>query len=348
MIRIALIASTAVIALLWGVNTSLFSRFPEREAPRLLAHRGQHQMFDREGLTAETCTAGRIRPPEHAFLENTVPSMRAAFDAGAAVVELDVHLTPDGAFAVFHDWTLDCRTEANGVTEDTPMTRLKQLDIGHGYTADGGKTFPFRGQGIGMMPTLTEALDALPEGRFLVNFKSRRAEEGDALARLLTSHPAYRKAVFAVYGGGEPTEAAIAATPGLKGYTARSAKDCLLGYLALGWSGYVPEACRDTLVPVPVNYAFLLWGWPEKFYNRMQAAGSDVILLGAYEKGDTGSAGIDDVATWRMVPAGFPGFIWTNRIEKARTYAEESGFCAKSGAAGGECRFGAPPSPTVR
>ena len=37
--------------------------------------------------------------------------MRAAFDSGADVVELDVHLTPDGKFAVFHDWTLDCRTD---------------------------------------------------------------------------------------------------------------------------------------------------------------------------------------------------------------------------------------------
>ncbi len=347
MIRLTLIASTVVIALLWGVNTSLFSAFPEGEAPRLLAHRGQHQIFDREGLTAETCTASRILPPEHAFLENTIPSMRAAFDAGAAVVELDVHLTPDGAFAVFHDWTLDCRTEANGVTEETPMTRLKQVDIGYGYTADGGATFPFRGRGIGMMPTLTEVLDTLPEGRFLVNFKSRRAEEGETLARLLNSNAAYRAAVFAVYGGGEPTEAAIAAVPGLPGYSARSAKECLLGYLALGWTGYMPAACRDTLVPVPVNYAFLLWGWPEKFYNRVRAAGSDVILLGAYEKGDTGSAGIDDVATWSMVPLGFPGFIWTNRIEKARTYAEESGFCAKSGE-GGACRFGALPSSPVR
>lgn len=345
MIRITLVAASLVIALLWGVNTSLFSRFPEGEAPRLLAHRGQHQIFDREGLTAETCTASRILPPEHALLENTIPSMRAAFDAGAAVVELDVHLTPDGSFAVFHDWTLDCRTEASGITEETPMARLKQLDVGYGYTADGGATFPFRGRGIGMMPTLTEVLEALPEGRFLVNFKSRRAEEGETLARLLNSNRTYRAAVFAVYGGGEPTEAAIAAVPGLDGYSARSAKECLLGYLALGWSGYMPEACRNTLVPVPVNYAFLLWGWPEKFYNRMQAAGSDVILLGAYEKGDTGSAGIDDVETWSMVPIGFPGFIWTNRIEKARAYAEESGFC--SGDSGG-CRFGTLPSSPVR
>ena len=38
--------------------------------------------------------------------------MRAAFAAGADIVEFDVHPTSDGQFAVFHDWTLDCRTAA--------------------------------------------------------------------------------------------------------------------------------------------------------------------------------------------------------------------------------------------
>ena len=35
---------------------------------------------------------------------------------------------------------------------------LEALDIGHGYTADGGATFPFRGKAVGEMPTLGEAL----------------------------------------------------------------------------------------------------------------------------------------------------------------------------------------------
>ncbi|WP_157209922.1 glycerophosphodiester phosphodiesterase family protein [Marinimicrobium agarilyticum] len=40
--------------------------------------------------------------------------MRAAFAAGAGVVELDVHPATDGYFAVMHDWMLDCRTEGMG------------------------------------------------------------------------------------------------------------------------------------------------------------------------------------------------------------------------------------------
>ena len=116
----------------------------------LLAHRGLAQTFTREDLERDTCTATRINPPEHAFIENTLPSMEAAFAAGADVVEFDVHPTTDGQFAVFHDWTLDCRTEGNGKTRDHAMADLKRLDVGYGYTADGGKTFPLRGKGVGL------------------------------------------------------------------------------------------------------------------------------------------------------------------------------------------------------
>lgn len=325
--HIAAVPVLAAIAL-WIGNTSLFSDFPWDRPLRIIAHRGQHQLFDRTGLTSETCTAGRILLPTHGHLENTIAGMKAAFDAGADIVELDVHLTPDKQFAVFHDWTIDCRTEGSGVTEQTPMAVLKMLDIGYGYTADDGRTFPFRGKGIGLMPTLPEVFEALPHGRFLINFKSRRVEEGDALAGLLRIREDFRTATFGVYGGSEPTERSMARVAGLPGYSVRSAKSCLLNYLLLGWSGYVPDSCRKTLVPVPANYALLLWGWPERFYNRIRAAGSDVVLLGPFEAGDTGSAGIDDSQAWDLVPDRFPGFVWTNVIEQTRRDVERRGFCA--------------------
>ncbi len=59
-------------------------------------------------------------PPTHGYLENTIASMQASFEAGADIVELDVHPTTDGRFAVFHDWTLDCRTDGHGVTRERP------------------------------------------------------------------------------------------------------------------------------------------------------------------------------------------------------------------------------------
>ena len=146
--------------------------------PVLLAHRGIAQRFDERELKNDTCTAARMLPPSHEYLENTISSMRAGFAAGADVVELDVHPTTDGEFAVFHDWTLDCRTDGQGVTREHSMAYLKKLDIGYGYTADGGKTFPFRGKGIGLMPTLGEVLASLSAGAAADQCKEPRPFRG--------------------------------------------------------------------------------------------------------------------------------------------------------------------------
>ncbi len=112
--------------------------------PVLLAHRGMAQRFDERDLKNDTCTAELMLPPTHDYLENTIRSMRAGFEAGADIVEIDVHPTTDNEFAVFHDWTLDCRTNGHGVTRGHTMAELKRFDIGYGYTSDSGKTFPFR------------------------------------------------------------------------------------------------------------------------------------------------------------------------------------------------------------
>jgi glycerophosphoryl diester phosphodiesterase len=66
---------------------------------------------------------------------------------------------------------------------------------------------------------------------------------------------------------------------------------------------------------VPINVAPWLWGWPNRFQQRMNEAGSRIILLGPYSSGDFGTSGIDDLELLKDVPSGFSGFVWTNRIE---------------------------------
>src|SRR5690606_9312091 len=58
-----------VAAAVWLWTTSWLAPKPPG-APRLIAHRGVHQTYNREGLTNETCTAKRIHPPEHGLIEN--------------------------------------------------------------------------------------------------------------------------------------------------------------------------------------------------------------------------------------------------------------------------------------
>ena len=144
--RVLLSALAAVTAFLYLNNTSLLSQRPAGK-PTLLAHRGIAQRFDTRELRSDTCTAARMLPPTHGYLENTVASMRASFAAGADIVEIDVHPTTDGQFAVFHDWTLDCRTEGRGDDREIPEHRTahdanagQQAEIGEPLAAPGGCT----------------------------------------------------------------------------------------------------------------------------------------------------------------------------------------------------------------
>lgn len=315
MLRRILVGLAVFVAAVYVWNASWRVPPPEGET-RLIAHRGVHQTYSREGLTSETCTAERIFAPTHEFIENTLPSMRAAFDAGADVVELDVHPTTDGRLAVMHDWTLECRTEGSGETRSHDMAYLRTLDLGYGYTADGGKTYPLRGKGVGMMPELEEVFAAFPDGQFLVNYKSNEEREGDMVAAVLVAHPEWRPLVWGVYGGGPPTyRTRELIGEDLIAFSSRDTMQCLLQYLGLGWTGYVPEPCRNTAVLVPVNLAWLAWGWPNLFVERMRDAGSVVVLLGPYGAGDPGTAGIDEVEQLAQVPRPFAGYVWTNRIE---------------------------------
>ena len=299
------------IGALWIGNTSLFVDVPKERRPGIIAHRGAHQIYAGSEKSAESCRAAQIESPTHPFIENTLPSILAAFEAGAVVVEIDIHPTTDGHLVVFHDWELECQTNGRGVTRNFDLASLQALDIGFGFTTD-GKTFPFRGQDVGPMPTLDAVLMANLPGPVLVNFKSRDASEAQIFASYINA-PIARARVFGVYGGGPPTRAVLEATPGLRGFDRASAKDCILRYALLGWSGHVPKACRNALVPIPLNVAPWLWGWPHRLTDRLQAAGSDVILLGPWD-GSGFSSGIDDAKALAKVPRQLGGYVWTNRI----------------------------------
>lgn len=307
-------ATIAVIVCFIFLNNSNLFTEPRTGRPVLLAHRGIAQRFDETNLKNDTCTAERMLPPKNDYLENTIRSMRAGFEAGADIVEIDVHPTTDGQFAVFHDWTVDCRTEGKGVTREHSMADLKALDIGYGYTADGGRTFPFRGKGVGLMPTLDEVLATFPDRRFLVNVKSRDLSEGEKLAATINALSPQQRSLIMVYGGDEPVAELKRLAPDVRTASRGSLKACLLRYIALGWSGVVPEPCRNAMVLVPINVAPWLWGWPDRFLNRMQAAGSEVYVLGPYRGGEF-STGIDNWETLMLLPKTYSGGIWTNEIE---------------------------------
>ena len=289
------------------VNASWIA--PRSQKPLILvAHRGLAQQFDRAGVGRDTCTATRIRPPEHDFIENTLRSMSNARHFGADAIELDVHPTSDGRMVVFHDWTLDCRTEGKGPVRKKTLAELKRLDVGYGYTADGGETFPLRGRGIGGMPTVEETLRETPGMRLFFNFKSKDPRDADALVA------AFRRAGVKIdgrhvfYGHPSVTGRMKQLVPAASTFWKEEMKTCLTDYVKWGWTSYVPETCRNTVVAVPLNYQWVIWGWPKRFIARMESVGTKVILLGPYQGGEI--AGLDRPEQLGKVPRDFRGYLW--------------------------------------
>lgn len=77
--------------------------------------------------------------------ENTLRSFVAAEQAGLDVIELDLHLSQDGALVVMHDADVDRTTDGTGPIAGRTLDELRTLDAGRGER----------------VPVLEEVLDAV-------------------------------------------------------------------------------------------------------------------------------------------------------------------------------------------
>lgn len=97
-----------------------------------------------------TVTAVAHRGDPYRLRENTVPSLRSAFERGADAVEFDVRQARDGVPVLLHDATLRRLWE-----HDRPLAALSSTEVS-GLTAGG-------------IPTLAEALEATKGRRVMVD-----------------------------------------------------------------------------------------------------------------------------------------------------------------------------------
>jgi glycerophosphoryl diester phosphodiesterase len=254
---------------------------PHPQRFEIIAHRGVYQTFSSDGVDDNTCTATRIDAPTHHYLENTLASMAAAFRSGASMVELDIHHTRDHHLVVFHDWTLDCRTNGKGVTQEQTLADLKKLDIGYGYTSDGGKTYPFRGHGIGMMPTLEEVFTAYPDKRFLINDKDNSAETVELLAAAIHALPTPQQEKILFLGSASAFEHLHRIAPETVRFfpDKTEMKQCGASLLLRLGFGPLPQACQLPAIVIPGKYLWLVPGWPNAFLQKTAAAHVPVYVM---------------------------------------------------------------------
>lgn len=298
-----------VFLVLTFVNASWLADSP-RGYVKLVAHRGLMQLPrpDAEG----DCKAQAIEPPIHDFIENTLPALAQAKRLGAQMIEIDPAPTADGRFVLFHEAALDCRTNGAGPVSAQTLEQLKALDAGYGYSPDGGKTFPLRGLGQGLIPSLEEAVATTGDTALLFNL--RFADAGTAGRFVATLKAAGRDPVerHDAFSGPEAALAPIrAAWPGVLAYSDEQVAACTRAYLWQGWLGLTPAACQGSMIAIPLNRQWAFAGWPNRLQARMEAAGAKVILIGpSADK----PRGLDLPEQVGEIPASFTGYVWVDDI----------------------------------
>jgi glycerophosphoryl diester phosphodiesterase len=115
--------------------------------PRVIAHRG----------------ASGIRP------ENTLEAFRAAVEARAPYIELDVHMTNDGVVVVSHDDNLKRVSGRDVPIAQSSCAEVAAADAGFNFGPGDGE-YPFRGKGL-RVPTLEEVLKTFAGELFVVEVK---------------------------------------------------------------------------------------------------------------------------------------------------------------------------------
>ncbi|GAA2443870.1 MULTISPECIES: glycerophosphodiester phosphodiesterase family protein [Streptomyces] len=150
--------------------------------------------------------------------ENTLRSFVRAERAGMDAIELDLHLSKDGALVVMHDAEVDRTTDGTGAVADKTLAELRELDAGLGER----------------VPVFEEVLDAVrtpvqaeikdvAAARALAEVMNRRALTGrvevssfhdEAVAEIARLVPGVRTVLIASHWGDDIVARALAVGAG--------------------------------------------------------------------------------------------------------------------------------------
>lgn len=128
-----------------------------------------HLLCDPDARLVIAHRGGARRAPE-----NTLAAFGRSASLGAHAIELDVRLSRDGEVVVIHDATVDRTTNGSGSVDGFTARELAGLDAGFRFSTDRGRSFPFRGQGVGI-PRLADVIDTVGSMPLLIEIKTSPA-----------------------------------------------------------------------------------------------------------------------------------------------------------------------------
>ena len=221
------------------------------------------------------------------FPGNTAESLLSAARKGAAMVEFDVQRCKTGEFVLMHDSTIERLTTGSGRIREHSLEELKSFTIRR-----------FKGKGY-RIPTLDEALDAIPDGGILINVHCYAGRDaiGD-IARHLKARGRLHQAF--VCSGLKDIAAARKAVPEIVANNIERP-----GPRNRDWT---PEECAKFVDDSRANkcqYLQLCRPWERKYSDDAHSAGVKVIHFHSDDPTrleDLFGRGIDFVMTNRLEP----------------------------------------------
>lgn len=108
------------------------------------------------------------------YPENTLIAFDRALKAMPSdAIELDIHATADGELVVIHDDTVDRTTNGSGRVQEFSLAALQKLDAGYWWTADNGRSYPYRDRNI-RIPTLAKVFQEYPNCWINIDIKQHQ------------------------------------------------------------------------------------------------------------------------------------------------------------------------------
>ena len=128
----------------------------------------------------------------------TIFAFDQAKKLGADVLEFDIHSTKDGHLVLMHNATVNETTNGRGRINQMLLKDVKKLDAGYRWTANDGRTFPFRGKNI-EVPTLEEVFKEFKNQRMNIEIKQSEPSIVAPLCTLIEKHDMIDKVLIASF-----------------------------------------------------------------------------------------------------------------------------------------------------
>lgn len=105
------------------------------------------------------------------------------------------------------------------------------------------------------------------------------------------------------------------AQPKARAFSISGAQACTSEYRLSGLWGKVPDSCKGGVMLLTLgDLGFTLWGWPNRFLERMKAA--DVQVIVAQDIDGRQIKGLTDVHQYGDIAHSYNGWIWIDKIEE--------------------------------